>query len=155
MSLRAQYCAAQPFAEFLRRAEVNADLWQALTRRAHVPHAAVERVRALGGRWRLLVLADDWCGDATNTVPVLAKLAGLAENLDLRVVGVSPPAAAAVGRPRRRRDAEGGALPRGSPLVRAGARRDDARRGHRPPRARGQPAERRVAAAAVHRSARR
>jgi hypothetical protein len=86
VSLRAQYCAAQPFAEFLRRAEVNADLWQALTRRAHVPHPAVERVRALGGRWRLLVLADDWCGDATNTLPVLAKLADLAENLDLRVL---------------------------------------------------------------------
>jgi hypothetical protein len=32
------------------------------------------------------VLSEDWCGDAVNSVPYLARLAELAPNLDLRVL---------------------------------------------------------------------
>jgi ADP-heptose:LPS heptosyltransferase len=32
-------------------------------------------------------MVEDWCGDAVNTVPHLARLAERAPNLDLRVVG--------------------------------------------------------------------
>jgi hypothetical protein len=32
------------------------------------------------------VLSADWCGDAVNTVPVIAKLAELASHADLRVL---------------------------------------------------------------------
>lgn len=35
---------------------------------------------------QFLVIAEDWCGDAVNTLPVLAALADRAENLDLRVL---------------------------------------------------------------------
>lgn len=86
MILKRRYCEASPFSRFLGSVEANADLWRSLARRAEVPDAAVERVRALGRRWHLLVIAEDWCGDAVNTIPVLAGLADLAENLDLRVV---------------------------------------------------------------------
>jgi ADP-heptose:LPS heptosyltransferase len=51
-----------------------------------VPEEYVRRVAALGGAWHLLVLSEDWCGDAVNTVPVVAKLAELSTNLDLRVL---------------------------------------------------------------------
>ena len=60
VTLRKRYRAAKPFGEFLRDVEANADLWRALATRAHVPPELVERVRALGGRWHLLVLAEDW-----------------------------------------------------------------------------------------------
>ena len=86
MTLKRWYCEATPFANFLEGVEANADLWRSVARRAAVPDDAVQRVRALGQRWHLLVLAEDWCGDAVNTLPVLAKLADLAENLDLRVL---------------------------------------------------------------------
>lgn len=86
MSLRQRYCAAAPFDLFLQRVQSNAELWRALSRRAVVPDDALARVRALGGRWHLLVLAEDWCGDAVNTLPALAALAGRAGNLDLRVL---------------------------------------------------------------------
>ena len=84
--LKRRYCEATPFANFLEGVEANADLWRSVARRAAVPDDAVQRVRALGQRWHLLVLAEDWCGDAVNTLPVLARLADLAENLDLRVL---------------------------------------------------------------------
>jgi Thioredoxin len=40
-----------------------------------------------GGRqFRLLVLAEDWCGDASNTVPYVAKLSDQARCLEMRVL---------------------------------------------------------------------
>jgi hypothetical protein len=47
------------------------------------------RVAALPGRWYLLVVAEEWCTDAVNTVPHLARLADQAGNLDLRLIGKS------------------------------------------------------------------
>lgn len=35
---------------------------------------------------RLLVIAEDWCGDASNTVPVLARLGDLAGCLEMRMI---------------------------------------------------------------------
>jgi len=64
----------------------NADLWAAVWRRAVVGEEYLERVAAVPGNWYLLVLSEDWCGDAVNTVPVVAKLATLSSNLELRVL---------------------------------------------------------------------
>jgi Thioredoxin len=64
----------------------NADLWAAVWRRAVVGEEYLQRVAAVPGHWHLLVLSEDWCGDAVNTVPVVAKLAALSPNLELRVL---------------------------------------------------------------------
>ncbi|HEX7243907.1 MAG TPA: thioredoxin family protein, partial [Longimicrobiaceae bacterium] len=61
-------------------------LWEGVSARARVPEWALERVRAAGGEWKLLVISEDWCGDASNTVPVMAKLAEAAPELEMRVV---------------------------------------------------------------------
>ncbi len=86
MIMRGRYERAVGFAEFLRAARSNAELWQALARRASVEPEMIVRVESVGGQWHLLVLADDWCGDAVNIVPVVAALAEGARNLDLRIV---------------------------------------------------------------------
>ena len=83
---RERYLGSPEFEEMLATAEKNADLWAAVWRRAVVPEEYLRRVAALGGAWHLLVLSEDWCGDAVNTVPVVAKLAELSPNLDLRVL---------------------------------------------------------------------
>ena len=64
----------------------NADLWAAVWRRVVVGEEYLQRVVAVPGRWHLLVLSEDWCGDAVNTVPVVAKLVALSSNLELRVL---------------------------------------------------------------------
>jgi hypothetical protein len=86
ITLRDRYLGAPEFEEMLASAEKNADLWAAVWRRAKVPEEFRRRVAALGGAWHLLVLSEDWCGDAVNTVPVVAKLAELSPNLDVRVL---------------------------------------------------------------------
>ncbi|MEP6989537.1 MAG: thioredoxin family protein [bacterium] len=86
VSLRDRFDAGDDFATVLASAQKNADLWSAVWRRAVVPPEFVARVEALGGTWHLLALSADWCGDAVNTLPVIAKLAALASNIDLRVL---------------------------------------------------------------------
>ena len=86
-TLRERYCEAQTFDEFLAGVEKNRDLWLAIARRASSPDEFAARVQATGERWHLLVLAEDWCGDAVNVLPFIAKLADATSNLDLRVLG--------------------------------------------------------------------
>jgi hypothetical protein len=84
--MRERYLGAPEFEEMLAAAAQNAGLWASVWRRAAVPDEVVRRVAALGGAWHLLVLSEDWCGDAWNTVPIIARLAQLAPNADLRVL---------------------------------------------------------------------
>jgi hypothetical protein len=86
ITMRDRYLGAPEFEEMLASATQNAELWAVVWRRAKVPEELVRRVAGLGGAWHLLVLSEDWCGDAVNTVPLVAKLAELAPNLDLRVL---------------------------------------------------------------------
>jgi hypothetical protein len=86
-SMRGRFLGAPGFEAMLASAQKNVELWEAVWRRAHVDDAYLLRVAALPGMWHLLALSEDWCGDAVNTLPVVAKLAELAPNLDLRVLG--------------------------------------------------------------------
>lgn len=86
-SLRERFLAAPTFAEYAAATEKNHDLWLAVHRLARVPDELVERMAALPGRWHLLALSEDWCGDAVNTLPVLARLAERAPNVELRILG--------------------------------------------------------------------
>jgi hypothetical protein len=83
---RARYLAAPEFETMLATVTKNVELWAAMWRHARVDEEYVRRVSALPGHWRLLVLSEDWCGDAVNTVPIVARLAERCPNLDLRVL---------------------------------------------------------------------
>lgn len=76
----------RPFAEFLEAASSRREAWHGNYGRATPAEAEVDRARALPGGYRLLVVAEDWCGDSVNTIPYLARLAEQVEGLDLRVV---------------------------------------------------------------------
>lgn len=66
--------------------EEHPALWRGVWRKHETPSWALERLREIGGDWKLLVLTEDWCGDASNTVPVLARLAEAAPNVEIRLV---------------------------------------------------------------------
>jgi len=83
---RERYESGLTFADFVASAHANVELWRAVYARAQVNDTVIARMEAVGGHWHLLVLAEDWCGDAVNTLPVIARLAERAPNLDLRVL---------------------------------------------------------------------
>ncbi|MHB1864412.1 MAG: thioredoxin family protein [Gemmatimonadaceae bacterium] len=82
-----RWTAAPTFAEWLPTAQKNADLWQAVYKLAQVPDEFVARAARAGGPWHLLVLSEDWCGDAVNSVPVVQRLVERVPTLDLRILG--------------------------------------------------------------------
>jgi hypothetical protein len=69
-----------------REVHERAALWDGVYRKAASPEWAVERALELGGSWNLLVLSEDWCGDASNTVPILARFAEAVPGIELRVL---------------------------------------------------------------------
>jgi Thioredoxin len=63
----------------------HCDLWQGIYNLARVPEWAQAAVPE-GVERKLLVIAEDWCGDASNTVPIIAKFVDSVPGLQLRVI---------------------------------------------------------------------
>ncbi len=82
----ADWAAGVSYETFLPTAEDNVDLWTRTWERAATPPDVLARVAAVPGAWCLLVLSEDWCGDASNTVPHLARLAAEAPSVELRLL---------------------------------------------------------------------
>ena len=80
------YDVGVPYIEFRDAATRRVDAWNDHYKNAQVPDALVAKMESVAGTWRLLVVAEDYCGDSANTIPYLAKLVDLADNLDLRII---------------------------------------------------------------------
>ncbi|MDB4949551.1 MAG: hypothetical protein JWM27_2200 [Gemmatimonadetes bacterium] len=84
---RGSWDAAFSWGDYLGREVVkHPELWNGVWQRSRVPQWALDEAVDTGGPWRLLVISEDWCGDASNTVPVLARLAEALPGLEMRVV---------------------------------------------------------------------
>lgn len=86
MDLRALWERALPYHQFVQEAANNRDLWTGMYRIARIPDWAVAEARATGTKHHILVIAEDWCGDGTNTIPYVAKLADLSRAQEVRVL---------------------------------------------------------------------
>jgi len=86
MTLKERFDSAPDFTTYLVTVEKNAQLWHALYERSTVSPEVVEQLASLPPL-RLLALSEDWCGDATNSLPVIARMAEASPSLELRVLG--------------------------------------------------------------------
>ena len=79
--------AALTYEQFVEAAApAHRDLWRSVHRLARLPEWARARAAALPEPRRLVALSEDWCGDAVNAVPVVARLVELSPNLAMRVL---------------------------------------------------------------------
>jgi len=85
LDFRILWDQALTFDAFVAASTKHRGLWEGLYRTARLPDWAVAAVPA-GEERKLLVLAEDWCGDASNTVPILARLADTVPGLELRIL---------------------------------------------------------------------
>ena len=83
---RERFENADTFEEYLAAVEKNRELWHDVYERAHVSDEFVSRAHNLRRDWYLLALSEDWCGDAINTLPVIARFADQI-GWDFRVLG--------------------------------------------------------------------
>ena len=78
---------ARSFDEFKNGAKKHQGLWNGVYEHTDIPEDALNRLKNLPGRRHVVVLAEDWCGDAASIVPVLARMADAApESMELRVL---------------------------------------------------------------------
>lgn len=83
---RDRFRAAPTFEEYLETVEKNRELWHGVHDRVRLPDEVYDRAKALPGTWHLVALSEDWCGDAVNTLPIVAAVAREA-GWDMRVLG--------------------------------------------------------------------
>ena len=76
---------ALSFERFVKESTEHCDLWTGVYRTARVPDWAEAAAAKLGRAFRFVVLAEDWCGDASSTVPVIARFAEAA-GIELRIL---------------------------------------------------------------------
>jgi hypothetical protein len=84
--LRTLFERGRTYAEFRDAATRRTRAWREHYADAVVADTVLHRLAAVPGRWMLLVVAEDWCGDSANTIPYLARLVDQAPNLDMRIV---------------------------------------------------------------------
>jgi len=77
---------AIPYTQFVAEAGKNRPLWEGVYRISRVPEWALRRACEKAKGIRLLAIAEDWCGDASSTIPVLAKLGDQADCLEMRLI---------------------------------------------------------------------
>jgi hypothetical protein len=70
---------------FLAVGTKHKGLWEGIYGIARIPAWALAAV-APGVRRKLLVIAEDWCGDASSTIPIVAKLVSQVPGFELRVL---------------------------------------------------------------------
>jgi hypothetical protein len=85
MSFATLWDQALPFEEFVAASEKQKGLWEGLHRIAVVPDWATAAV-PLGAKRKLLVLAEDWCGDASSSIPVVERLVEAVPGFELRIL---------------------------------------------------------------------
>jgi len=76
---------ALPYHDFVAASTEHCGLWVGVHKFARLPEWSTELDFTATPR-HLLVLAEDWCGDASNTIPILAKLVEVVPGLELRVL---------------------------------------------------------------------
>ena len=75
-----------PYADFRATVDTLRALWEGVYRTARIPPWAVERARVRGEGISLLAISEDWCWDAANVLPVLARLGDETGLLPLRLL---------------------------------------------------------------------
>ena len=78
---REKFESGLTYEKYRRTVKKHQRLWTGVYDHLRIPEDALRRLEALPARRNVLVLAEDWCGDAASLVPVLAKLAAAAPGL--------------------------------------------------------------------------
>lgn len=79
------YHSGRTWAEFFEAAKARKPMWTDNYEAGAPDPELVARAKAIGGQWRILAVAEDWCGDSANTVPYLVRLAEQVPGLEIRI----------------------------------------------------------------------
>jgi len=61
-------------------------LWEGVYRKSVTPAWVLASLAERGRNWKLIAIAEDWCADSSNLLPIFARLAEDSPRIDLRIV---------------------------------------------------------------------
>lgn len=85
-TLEVVFEGGQSWEAFQAGVDAREALWERNWAEAEVAPELVERARATGGPWKVLVIAVASCSDSVSTVPYLARLVEALDSVELRIV---------------------------------------------------------------------
>ncbi|MHC4473610.1 MAG: thioredoxin family protein [Planctomycetota bacterium] len=85
----AEWEAGVAWETYLAGVEKHRDLWHHHYSQAELPENARARLGDLPGPRRVLVLSEDWCGDAARSVPWIVRAAEAAPGVSLRLIDIA------------------------------------------------------------------
>jgi hypothetical protein len=85
-TMKSMYGTGVGFDTFRADAERRKGMWDDNWEKSAPADDFVTRAQALKGNYRLLAVAIDSCSDSVNTIPYIARLTSLVDQLDLQVV---------------------------------------------------------------------
>ena len=85
MITAARFAEGMTVAEYLDQMRVNKERFVRVMREAAIEYEDREALRRLGPGLRILILTEDWCGDALYSVPALARLVEGEPGVEVRV----------------------------------------------------------------------
>lgn len=80
--------ATTSWTEFLGGVKDKADLWTSYAGRARLHDDELVRLAALPGARKIMILTEDWCGDAIRSTPTIAAMDAACEDIEVRVLDV-------------------------------------------------------------------
>ncbi len=66
--------------------ELNAQRMSRLDKTTVLKESLVQELKNVSGPWTWLVLTEGWCGDAAQNIPVLAKMAEVSPQIELKLL---------------------------------------------------------------------
>ncbi len=66
--------------------KLNAQRSRRITKTSQLNRNLVTAIERIGEKQTWLLITESWCGDAANSVPIIAKVAELNSNIELRLV---------------------------------------------------------------------
>ena len=85
MITAARFAEGMTVAEYLDQMRVNKERFVRVMREAAIEYEDREALRRLGPGLRILIVTEDWCGDALYSFPALARLVEGEPGVEVRV----------------------------------------------------------------------
>lgn len=77
---------SEPLPERIEATVLNAQRMKRIDKQVVIDETIAEEVKNLQDKWTWVVLAESWCGDGAQNIPVIAKIASYSPNIDLKIV---------------------------------------------------------------------
>lgn len=73
--------------ERIEATKINAQRMKRIDKQVQVNENITSLIKKLNTKWEWIVIAESWCGDGAQNIPVIAKIASLSpDNIELKII---------------------------------------------------------------------